>query len=70
MNILVWLAVPAAILAAAALVVWKLLRSRNMEIWLGSYLRRPRVPASAGGRSAPPASGRSITSWGHGSRFR
>ena len=46
MNILVWLAVPAAILAAAALVVWKLLRSRNMEIWIGSYLRRPRVPAS------------------------
>ena len=48
MNILVWLAIPIAILAVAALVAWKLLRSRNMEIWIGSYLRRPRVPASAG----------------------
>lgn len=29
--------------AAAAFVVWRLLRARNMEIWIGSYLRR-RVP--------------------------
>ncbi|HEY1033915.1 MAG TPA: hypothetical protein VGE09_02925, partial [Pseudoxanthomonas sp.] len=48
MNILVWLAVPLAILAVAALAVWKLLRSRNMEIWIGSYLRRTRATATPG----------------------
>ena len=48
MNILVWLAVPLAILAVAALAVWKLLRSRNMELWIGNYLRRPRMRAVDG----------------------
>ncbi len=49
MNGFIWLAAGMAlVVAAAALVVWKLLRSRNMEIWIGSYLRRPRVPAAQG----------------------
>ena len=39
----------AAVLAAAAMTfaVWRLLRARNMEIWIGSYLRRP-IPRVTG----------------------
>lgn len=48
-DILVWAAAAVvAILAMAAVAVWALLRSRNMEIWIGSYLRRPRVTATPG----------------------
>lgn len=49
MNALVVL--PIAMLAAGALVVvvgWRAIRSRNMEIWLGSYLRRKPRPAVEG----------------------
>lgn len=46
MGILQWVAI-AAISGGVtiAFVVWRLLRARNMEIWIGSYLRRqvPRV---------------------------
>ena len=34
--------------AGAALAIWIALRSRNMHIWIGSYLRRPPRPAGAG----------------------
>lgn len=45
MNVLIGLAVLAAIAAVGAFAIWRLLRARNMEIWIGSYLRRklPRV---------------------------
>lgn len=41
MSILAWV-ISIVLLAALipALVVWRLLRARNMEIWIGSYLRR------------------------------
>jgi hypothetical protein len=40
LNALIALAVILAILAGGAFAVWRLLRSRNMELWIGSYLRR------------------------------
>lgn len=40
MNILIALAVLLAFATLGAFVVWRLLRARNMEIWIGSYLRR------------------------------
>ncbi len=45
MNILIALGVLFAIAAFGLLAVWRLLRARNMELWIGSYLRRrpPRV---------------------------
>ena len=48
MSILQWGAIAVVLVAAAmALVVWRLLRARNMEIWIGSYLRRP-IPRVTG----------------------
>ena len=44
-----WAAALAAALLMALLATWLLLRSRNMEHWIGSYLRRP-LP-DAGGRT-------------------
>jgi hypothetical protein len=47
-SVLQWGAIAAALAAAAmAFVVWRLLRARNMEIWIGSYLRR-RIPHVTG----------------------
>lgn len=49
MNLLVFLLV--VLVAApllAAFVIYRLLRSRNMQIWIGSYLRRRPRPAVAG----------------------
>jgi len=45
LNVLIGVAVLAAIAALGAFAIWRLLRARNMEIWIGSYLRRkpPRV---------------------------
>ncbi|GGD55745.1 hypothetical protein [Pseudoxanthomonas indica] len=40
MNALIALAVVLALAAVGSFVVWRLLRSRNMELWIGSYLRR------------------------------
>ena len=43
-----WLVVAVLLLmAAVALAGWRLLRTRNMQLWIGSYLRR-RVPRVAG----------------------
>ncbi len=43
-----FLAVAALLLAGAALVVWRFVRARNMQIWLPAYLRRRKRPAVAG----------------------
>lgn len=40
LNVLIALAVVLALAAIGSLVVWRLLRSRNMELWIGSYLCR------------------------------
>jgi hypothetical protein len=40
LNALIALAVVLALAAIGSFVVWRLLRSRNMELWIGSYLRR------------------------------
>ena len=40
LNALIALAVVLALAAVGSFVVWRLLRSRNMELWIGSYLRR------------------------------
>ena len=37
-----------AAVLVAAIVVWMLLRTRNMQIWIGSYLRRKPRPAHPG----------------------
>lgn len=46
MSSLAWvISIPLLSALVAALAIWRLLRARNMEIWIGSYLRRkpPRV---------------------------
>lgn len=41
MSSLAWvISIPLLSALVAALVIWRLLRARNMEIWIGSYLRR------------------------------
>ena len=42
-----WLVVLLAMTAGVAAVGWRLLRARNMHLWLGSYLRRPRRAVQA-----------------------
>ena len=39
---MVWLVVLLVAAAGVAAIGWRLLRARNMHLWLGSYLRRPR----------------------------
>lgn len=46
-----WLAIPALaslLVAAAALLAWRFIRARNMQVWLPAYLRRRKRPAVAG----------------------
>ena len=45
---LIMLLALAAMVAALALVAWQAIRSRNMQVWLGSYLRRRKRPAVTG----------------------
>ena len=42
-----WVALVLALPALAAFTVWRMLRARNMEIWIGSYLRRRVLPEEA-----------------------